>query len=131
MDSDHGGDPWRELGDGGTRQMVHRCPALRPEAHPYSGPFQGFFESYQKHSTRLSEAAGTDCEPNRSAVLAKRQLQRAAERRSGRILQTTMARSCQQIVAIIVMIIGNGLLFCFVINTSDVNLFTGETMRGH
>src|SRR5258706_10448890 len=65
------------LDDGGTGPLVDRCPALRPEAHPHSGPFQGFFESHQKYSTRLSEAAGTDCEPNRSALLAKQQHQRA------------------------------------------------------
>ena len=34
----HAGGSGRHLGDGGTGRLVHRCLALRPEAHPYSGP---------------------------------------------------------------------------------------------
>src|SRR5713101_4414404 len=130
MDSHHAGGPWRELGDGGTGHMVHRCPALRPEVHPYSGPFQGFFGPHQKHSTLLSEATGTDCEPNRSAVLAKQQHQprRSADQVGLCQQQWQNRRILPTLLTTIVMIVGNELLFLLCYQRQRCQLFWQPTV---
>ena len=84
------GGAWRYAGADRARRVVPRCTALRQKAHSHSGPCEGFFESHQKHSARLSEAAGTDCEPNRSAALGSQRCK--AERSLGRIMPTTLAK---------------------------------------